>query len=474
MNSNDFESVTVLKDASATSIYGSRAANGVIYITTKKGKRAEKAVITASGQYGFSSLANKDICSPMNAEELLNHQLKYGIISQEQYDEYSASGVDTKWVDYFFEKNVPTYQVNVDVTGGGEKTSYFLSGSYFYQEGTAPMSDYERYTFRSNIDSQVKDWLRIGTNLSGSYSITRNSGYTYQGSNSLNGGIFGSFLNQPYYNPYDENGKKLDIIPGLNRYSPEFLLKKQPSSSNRALFNGMAYAEISPVKGLKIRSQAGIEAYDWRATDKRLPSFPGSLGNGQTTERFARNIMRTITNTIEYNFDINESHNFTVLLGQEGVDSKYQEFGSRTSGQNDDRLTMIESGTTAQLLNKDYNDDSAYAYLSFFGRIDYSFNNKYFADFSVRNDASSRFGKDNRHATFYSGGLMWNMKNEDFLEDVNFLSTLKLKGSVGSTGNSSIGNYDHLALVGTSQYNTQSGWIISTPGNPQLGWENKF
>ena len=473
MNSNDFESITVLKDASATSIYGSRAANGVIYITTKKGKKSEKAILTASGQYGFSSLANKDICSPMNAKQLLDHQLKYNIISQEKYDEYSASGVDTKWVDYFFEKNVPTYQVNVDVTGGGEKTSYYISGSYFYQEGTAPMSDYERYTFRSNTDSQVKDWLRIGTNLSGSYSITRNSGYTYQGSNSLNGGIFGTILNPPYYNPYDEQGNKLDVIPGLNRYSPDFLLKKQPSSSNRALFNGMVYVELSPLKGLKIRSQAGMEAYDWRSTAKRLPSYPSSLGNGQTTERFARNVMRTITNTIEYSFDINELHKFTVLAAHEGVDSKYQEFGSRTSGQNDDRLTMLESGTTAQLLSKDYNDDSAYAYLSFFGRIDYSFNNKYFADFSVRNDASSRFGKDNRHATFYSGGLMWNVKNEDFMENANFLSTLKLKGSVGSTGNSSIGNYDHLALVGTSQYNTQSGWIVSSPGNPQLGWEKQ-
>lgn len=165
-------------------------------------------------------------------------------------------------------------------------------------------------------------------------------------------------MNPPYYNPYDEQGNKLDVIPGLNRYSPDFLLKKQPSSSNRALFNGMVYVELSPLKGLKIRSQAGMEAYDWRSTAKRLPSYPSSLGNGQTTERFARNVMRTITNTIEYSFDINELHKFTVLAAHEGVDSKYQEFGSRTSGQNDDRLTMLESGTTAQLLSKDYNDDS--------------------------------------------------------------------------------------------------------------------
>lgn len=235
----------------------------------------------------------------------------------------------------------------------------------------------------------------------------------------------------------------------------------------------MFYVQLTPIKGLTIRSQSGMEAYDWRNTAKRLPSYPGSLGNGQTTERFARNVMRTITNTIEYKFDINEDHHFTLLAGHEGIDNNYEEFGSQTSGQNDDRLTMLEAGTTAQLLSASYNDKSSYAYLSFFGRLDYSYKNRYFADFSVRNDASSRFGSSNRNATFYSGGLMWNAKNEEFLENVDFLSTLKVKGSIGSTGNSSIGNYDHLGLVGTTQYNAQSGWYISSAGNSQLGWEKQ-
>ena len=151
----------------------------------------------------------------------------------------------------------------------------------------------------------------------------------------------------------------------------------------------------------------------------------------------------------------------------------YQYFASETTGQNDDRLSMLEHGTAASLLGSGDNDLSAYEFLSFFGRLNYSWNNKYFADFSVRNDASSRFGANNRDATFMSGGAMWDMKQEAFLEDVDFLTGLKLKASIGTTGNSSIGNYEHLALVGTNLYNQNGGWAISSPGNANLGWEKQ-
>ena len=161
------------------------------------------------------------------------------------------------------------------------------------------------------------------------------------------------------------------------------------------------------------------------------------------------------------------------MAGQEGIKTDYNSFGSQTNGQSDDRLTMLQHGTSAQLLAASYNQAYSYAYLSFFGRVDYSWQDKYFADFSVRNDASSRFGADHRSATFFSGGLMWNIKKEAFLEDVDFLNDLRIKASVGSTGNSEIGNYDHLALVGTNNYAGINGWYISAPGNENLGWETQ-
>ena len=461
-----------LKDASATSIYGSRAANGVIYITTKRGKIGEKAVITASGNYGTARLARR-VSNPMNSTELLNYQLSHGIIKQETYDKYINSGIDTNWEDYFFKDDAPTYQANLSIQGGSNKTMYYVSGSYYFQDGITPRSEYNRYTFRSNLESRPTDWLRFGANFGATYDEQQTSLFTYQGSNNLNGGIFGTILNPTYYNPYGEDGSKLDVIPGLNRYSPYYLSDKQPSSSNTAQLDGTAFIQLNPIEGLTIRSQFGIEAYDFRQTSKRLASHPNATQGGYTYEAFRRNAKLTITNTAEYNFKIKDIHDFTILIGQEGIKNDYQRFGSETTGQSDDRLSMLEAGTAATLLGADENDLYTYQFLSFFGRINYALNDKYFADFSIRNDASSRFGKDNRNAIFMSGGLMWNMKKESFLEDVNFLSDLKLKASIGTTGNSSIGNYDHLALVGTNLYNAQGGWKINTPGNGDLGWEKQ-
>lgn len=471
LNPNDFESVTVLKDASATSIYGSRAANGVIYITTKRGKINEDAKISFNAQYGVSSLANKSFLSPMNSSQLLAHQLEYNIITQTRHDELKATGYDTRWVDYFFNDNVPTYQGDLSIQGGGGRTIYFLSGGYFKQQGTTPRSDFERYSFRSNIESQVKKWLRVGANISGSYDERQNNGYTFQASNSLAGGIFGSILRQPYYNPYGENGEILDVIPGVNAYSPYYLLAKQPSVGKNVQFNGNAFVQLTPFEGLTIKSQAGMDAYDYRSSSKRLPSYLGSLNNGRVAESFTRGVTRTITNTIEYKFDVNERHEFSVLAGQEGIDYSYDSFGASTTGHTDDRLVLLTAGPTNE---NPTNSKAEYSYLSYFARADYNLDGKYFADISIRNDASSRFGKENRNATFYSAGVMWNIKNESFLKPVNFLSKLNLKMSVGTTGNSSIGNYDHFALVGTNQYNGQTGWAVSSAGNPQLGWETQM
>ena len=472
MNPNDFESVTVLKDASATSIYGSRAANGVIYVTSKKGKIGEKAVITASGNWGVGSLARR-ISNPMSTEQLLNYQLDHKIISQKTYDKYINAGINTDWQDYFFKDNAQTYQANLSIQGGSNKTRYYVSGGYHFQDGITPRSEYSRYTFRSNIESRPTNWLRFGANVGLTYDERQTSLFTYQCSNNLNGGIFGTILNQPYYNPYDEDGSKLDVIPGLNRYSPYYLSDKQPSGKNNAQINGNAFIQLNPIEGLTIRSQFGLEAYDYRDTSKRLASHPSATQGGYTYESFSRNAKLSITNTIEYDFKVADLHNITVLVGQEGLKNDYQAFASETTGQNDDRLSMLEHGTAASLLGSSENDLYTYEFLSFFGRLNYSWNEKYFADFSIRNDASSRFGANNRDAIFMSGGAMWDMKKEAFLQNVNFLTALKLKASIGTTGNSSIGNYDHLALVGTNLYNSNGGWRIGNPGNPDLGWEKQ-
>lgn len=470
LNSNDFESVTILKDASATSIYGTRAANGVIYITTKRGTTDTKAKIRINSQYGTSSLANTDFFNSfMNTKQLTDFWVATGYQTQAQVDAtLAAYPFDTKWYKTYYKNSAPTYQTDLSISGGGGKTTYFVSGSYFFADGLAYRSAYDRYSLRSNINSKANDWLSVGLNLSASSDKRQTNQY---GSNSTNRGL--ALLAQPYYSPVDAQGVPYpDMIPGWNRYSPTYLADKLPALTKNAQLDGMTYLQLTPLKGLTIRAQAGMDAYDQVLSTKQMPSYKGSLNVGNASETFSRNVTLSTTNTVEYKFDVATDHSITLLAGQEGIRSISTSFYSYVGGLSDDRLMLLGAGTSAT--RNVTSSQSEYAYLSYFGRLDYSFRDKYFFDFSVRRDGSSRFGVDKRYANFFATGLMWNAKKESFLENVAFISSLNVKASIGTSGNSEISNYLNLATVGTNLYNGGSGWSISTPGNPQLSWENQL
>jgi TonB-linked SusC/RagA family outer membrane protein len=470
LNSNDFESVTILKDASATSIYGTRAANGVIYITTKRGTTDTKARIKVNAQYGSSSLANEDFFNTfLNTKQLTDFWIETGYQTQTQVDAtLKAYPFDTKWYKTYYKKSAPTYQGDLSISGGGGKTTYFISGSYFFADGLAQRSAYDRYSLRSNISSKANDWLSVGLNLAASTDKRQTNQY---GSNQLNRGL--AMLRQPFYSPVDTLGVKYpDMIPGMNGYNPEYLAEKIPSVAKNSQLDGMTYLQLNPINGLTIRTQAGIDAYDQITSSKQMPSYKGSLWNGNATENFGRNVTLTTTNTIEYKFDLMRRHNITLLAGQEGIKSTSTSFMSYVGGLSDDRLMLLGAGTSAT--RNVSSGKSEYAFLSYFGRLDYSFNDKYYFDFSVRRDGSSRFGKQSRFANFFATGLMWNAKRESFLENVAFISSLNFRASIGTSGNSEISNYANLATVGTNLYNGASGWSISSPGNAALSWENQL
>ena len=468
LNTNDFESITILKDASATSIYGTRAANGVIYLTSKKGSADGKSKITFTGQYGFSELANTEFFEGfMNTKQLTDFWVAVKYRTQQQVDDLLKTYPnDTRWNEYYYKEKAPTYQGNLSVSGGKDNTTYYISGSYLFQDGLAYRSEFERYTLRSNITSKVNNWMSIGLNLSGGYDNRASNPY---GTNNTNRGL--AMLAQPFYSPYDKDGNEYpDLIPGWNRYNPKYLADKNPYTDERVQLNGIGYVQITPIKGLTIKSQGAIDGFDNTVGSVRLPSNKTSLNNGSASETFYRNVNRTLTNTLEYKFNFTEKHMFTALLGQEWIDNTYKTFYATSSKQTDDRLILLSNGTE----NKDVSSGkSEYAFLSYFGRVDYGLSGKYFFDFSVRQDASSRFGRNNQKTTFYATGAMWNAKKEAFFQNLGFLSTLNLKASIGTSGNAEIGNYSHLALVGTNQYNASTGWSISTPGNPELSWENQ-
>lgn len=470
LNPNDFESVTVLKDASATSIYGTRAANGVIYITTKRGTSDSKAKIKVNTQYGISKLANLDYFNSfMNTQELTDFWVESGYRTQTQVDQLLATYPDdTKWYKTYYKDSAPTSQTDLSISGGTGRTTYYVSGAYFYADGLAYRSAYDRYSLRSNITTKANEWLSMGMNLAVSTDSRQTNPY---GTNSTNRGL--AMLAQPFYSPVDANGVKYpDMIPGWNRYNPEYLAEKIQGIQNNSQLDGMAYLQANPIKGLTLKAQGGIDAYDRRSTDKTMPSYKGSLNNGNVRETFGRNILITSTNTAEYKFDLNDDHSFTVLAGHEYITSTYTNFMSYAAGLTDDRLMLLQTGgSTTRDVSSGKSD---YAFLSYFGRIDYSYAEKYFFDFSIRQDGSSRFGVNNRTANFFATGIMWNAKKEAFLENVSILSSLNVKASIGTSGNADIDNYLNLATVGTTTYNGTSGWLISSPGNPDLGWENQL
>ena len=474
MNSNDIESVVTLKDASATSIYGSRAANGVIYITTKKGRTGEKAQVTLSQKVGWSQLAAPIGKNMMSAAELLDFQLQHGIISAKDYATYKSHGVNTDWQDYLFSNAAPQYQTDVSIRGAGNTTRYYLSGSFLDNTGVDEQSHMTRYTLRANLDAKPKDWLNVGVNQNIIYTDRATNGYTSQGSKGAYSYSTQVLSNPRYWDPYHSSvAETHQFYLGGGMYDIHWLQEGQPRHTNDLIYNGNAYVDITPVKGLHLKSQLGLYATNSNAKSSVLTWFPGMNGQADKAISDSRSAQWTITNTAEYNFQVGDDHDVTVLLGQEGIKYHSEGFSAGAHGSTDDRLLMLGNMTEATI--DDVGESSSnYQFLSFFGRADYNFKNKYFANFTVRNDQSSRFGKTNRSAMFYSGGLMWNMKREYFLRGATWLDNLELRASVGSTGNAAIGNYAHLGLIGNTQYGGVPGWGLSQPSNTELGWEKQI
>lgn len=473
LNDKDIESVTTLKDASATSIYGSRAANGVIFITTKKGRTEEKAQITISQSVGWSQLANA-ISNQMNSSELLQFQLENGIITPDQYQTYKLHGANTNWQKYYFDNAAPMYNTDFSLRGGSGNTTYFVSASYKSQNSLTKVGHLKRYTLRSNLDTKPKQWLNFGLKQSVAYTDRMYNPDVSREELVANTGnaVCAAYMYPSYWDPYSEEAKKTHYITFANATDPMWRRQMNPATINDIIYNGVAYAQIQPVKGLTIKSQLGLYASDGRIFQATNPTIPDLNGVGSAAASSSRSSMWTITNTVEYKFNIGEKHAITLLAGQEGIKGSSKGFDASATGITDSRLLNFAGATTP---NMPTYSSSKYEYLSFFGRVDYALMNKYFFNFTVRNDKSSRFGADNRAANFLSGGVMWRLSDETFMAATkSWLTDLQVKYSVGSTGNSEIGNYRSLGLTGKTQYNGDAGLVIAQPSNKELGWEKQI
>ncbi len=484
LNANDIENVTIMKDASATAIYGSRAANGIVFITTKKGARTDHPVVSVRAQYGVSQMVNRQI-ELMNTEEWFdfNEMLDPTFLDQPgraaQKDFALDYGVDTDWINYFFQKYAPTFQADASISGATEKTDYYISLGGLSQEGNAPFSSMSRVTLLNKINTQVKDWLKVGLSMNLTYQDQETTGFAGT-QNSVYNPMYMAQQMLPWISPYehsfDEDGnivwgdeKEMFNDQQEGMYNTVYLQKIQPGGTNYIRLNGNIYQQITPFKGLTLKAVQAITANDRRSTSKANPVGPFE-GAGSASEVFSRYYQFTLSNTAEYIFTLADEHNFELLVGQEVIVNKTNQFGADVEGITDLRQDWLSDGIQYNKPSWSMSDES---FNSFFGRVAYNYNDRYMIDASFRRDGSSLFGKNRRYANFYSVGARWNLMNEEILEDVDWLNTLSLKASYGTTGNSGIDNYLSYGVVGayTTNYNGNISWGLGNPANDDLTWE---
>lgn len=463
---SDIESISVLKDASSTSIYGARAANGVVVITTKRGLSMDKAKVTFRAQYGFSQLAQNN-WNMMNTAERIQYEKEIGIDTGKDYDVLSRTNVN--WLDMVFNDRAPLQNYEVSVNRATDRLNYFVSGGFYDQDGIAQSSTFRRYNMRANAEVKASNWLKVGTNSMVAYEEVEQAD---DGSYALYTPISACRFMLPYWNPYNEDGSLASENDGTwtgTGSNPIEWMANNPVTNKKYKVLSTVFAEITPIKNLTIRAQFGA---DYSHSTAFMQSFPSYIINNEmgTAGRNSSDMLNlTETTTVNYRWELNSDHSFNFLLGQEGVDYRSEGFQVITSGQSNDFLTNISSGTRASSWA---DSTTSYSYLSFFGRGEYNYKDLYYADFSVRADASSRFGTGNRWAGFWSLGFMWNLKSEPFLKDIEWLSSAQIALSTGTSGNSSIPDYDHLALVsGKANYEDQAGIYPSQSGNEDLSWE---
>ena len=489
LNPSDIQDITVLKDAASTAIYGSRAANGVIVITSKKGKLNEKANLVVKGQYGFSTPVS-DGLQMMNSQQYIQFRDMIGQpVSQSIKDLVNNYGISTNWRDEVLSNNAPTYTVDAALTGGSEHINYYLSFNHHSQEGLIEQSKMHREALRANVEGRLNRWFKAGVQLNlGTNSYQQNNEAEATDNLYTSNPMLFSRLALPYdapkYYSFDDNGNivwgnRADKLKYSGLTHPSFVNENRSYKKNNLTLMLNAFEQLNPIEGLTIRAQQAMDGYDYTTDNRYIPyeAFTTPMGSsvaaseGYVSNSFQRYASYTFTHTIEYRKKI-QDHSFSALIGEESIFSRSRSFGVFTEGQTDPRQLRLTDGTSIAIGN--VSDSRAEeSFNSFFATLSYDFAGKYYLDASYRADGSSKFAPGHRWGHFYSVGGMWDLKKENFLKDVDWLDNLQARATYGLVGNSTgAGSYDYYGLFGTgSMYNGQSSMGISNPSNSTLTWE---
>ncbi len=469
LNPNDIESITVLKDAAAAAVYGSRAANGVILVQTKSGKEG-RATFEARAKYGVQWFQNDNDFRVMTGEELLGWQrtaiMNAGMDPDDPTGIYYRpmsilSGELTNFMDHFTKLGtVQDYEISG--RAGTSKSKYFSSLSYHKNDGIVHATDYQRAQARVNADYQLLKNLSSGVRVNLAYTDQSNSptdGFAYENP------IFAGMNFMPWIPKYDENGNHNVNIPSNSNKNPRASSEWNEKRLQSYRLNANMFLRYEPVKNLVIETKNSVEAV---FSDQRL-YYSGKAGYDNVVQNIKRQIFQmTTSNTINYSNIFGGYHSFRALVGQEATKYISTQDYSFASGVDpnipypntaDQTKTEIETSIT-----KD-------AMLSFFGIVDYNYDNRYFAQATVRGDGSSLFGSENMWGAFWSASASWNLHNESWLKNFRPLDLLKVRASYGLNGNNGIAAYRAYGVYSPVVYNGLTGMYPSRPENKELSWE---
>lgn len=449
INPNDIESMTILKDASATSVYGARASNGVVLITTKKGSRG-KTDVSLNLSYGWQTLPKERIIPMMSAADW------------NAYKGISVEGINTDWMDEIL-RTAPTANTELSVSSGNDKFRLFISGNYYDQTGVVKGSSYQRYSGRINADYKILPNLTIG----GGVGITYSKNARVEGDATLNGPLPNAMSIPAIYPVYDANG---DYDESMFYANPVAIANNSINNAYTNRTAGNAYVEYKFLNGFTFTSKFGVDIYNLREHSyDPTTTRQGKKYNGLGIEgtNYASNI--TTNNVLQYIREFNKKHNIDVLIGHSF--EKYSNRSTYIEGINfpNDNLQYLTSAGTIRAASATALDRVMNSY---FGQFKYNFKFKYIFTLTARADGSSKFGVNNKYGYFPAGSFAWRMSEEPFLKSIKWIDELKIRAICGQTGNDGIGDFASLGLYSAGyNYGGNSGIAPTQLPNPDLKWE---
>lgn len=479
INPNDIESMQILKDASATAIYGARGANGVVLITTKRGKSGENK-ISYSGYLGAQKIQNPftfiSAKEYMNLANALYQEIEgqEGTTNGEYTESQLQSNVDTDWMEECTRLGL-VQDHNLQFRGGSDKTKVLTSLGYFQQDGVLKNTNFSRISGRVNVDQTINNYIKAGATV---YAHRENANYQMYSGNIVNSNVLYSIMMyDPTVVPYNEDGS-YGRVPGGRGDNPLANLLERKNDLVNDKFNGTAFVEINPLDGLTAKATAGVELlHNFQGTYLPASTYQGSIDNGVATTYDYTGTRQVFEGIVNYMKTFNRVHDLGAMLGYsyEKFTGEYRKMSAKDFST--DLFSYNNMGAAAQKTSIASNKTENIL-VSFFGRVNYTYDNKYLATVTVRRDGSSRFGANEHWGTFPSGSLAWRASEEEFIKNLNIFSNLKVRAGFGVTGNERIGDYASYALMSNTHLtfdgsSNVAGTHINTSSaeNKSLKWE---